>query len=65
MLASHDRRFLFIHVQKTGGSAIEQHPELAGFFTLGFVRNPWERFHSWHAMIMRRRDGARDGSYDA
>ena len=91
MLVSREHRFLFIHVQKTGGSAIaralgdampdldhvpgskhlrlapaiEQHPELAGFFTMGFVRNPWERFHSWHAMIMRRRDGARDGSYDA
>jgi Sulfotransferase family len=91
VLVSREHRFLFIHVQKTGGSAIaralsdampdieavpgskhlrlapaiEQHPELAGYFTLGFVRNPWERFHSWHAMIMRRRDGALDGSYDA
>lgn len=91
MLVSREHRFLFIHVQKTGGSAIsraldaampdlehvpgskhlrlapalEQRPELAGFFTMGFVRNPWERFQSWHSMIMRRSDGARDGSYDA
>lgn len=91
VLVSREHRFLFIHVQKTGGSAIsralydalpdlepvpgskhlrlapalEQLPELAGFFTMGFVRNPWERFHSWHSMIMRRSAGARDGTYDA
>jgi Sulfotransferase family len=91
VLVSREHRFLFIHVQKTGGSAVsralsdampdlepvpgskhlrlapalEQMPELADFFILGFVRNPWERFHSWHSMIMRRSEGARDGSYDA
>lgn len=90
-MVSPANRFLFIHVQKTGGSAVSRtleesipdlehvpgakhiklgaalarFPELAEYFTMGFVRNPWERFFSWHSMILRRRDGARDGSYDA
>jgi hypothetical protein len=91
VLVSREHRFLFIHVQKTGGSAVsralveampdlrhvpgskhlrlapalERFPELDGYFSMGFVRNPWERFHSWHSMIMRRRDAALDGTYDA
>lgn len=91
MLVSRERRFLFIHVQKTGGSAVaralveampdlahvpgskhlrlapalERFPELDGYFSMGFVRNPWERFHSWHSMIMRRRDAVLGGTYDA
>ena len=91
MLVSREHRFLFIHVQKTGGSAVaralveampdlahvpgskhlrlapalERFPELDGYFAMGFVRNPWERFHSWHSMILRRRDAALDGTYDA
>lgn len=90
-MVSREHRFVFIHVQKTGGSAVsraleasmpdlaavpgtkhiklgaalERFPELSGFFTMGFVRNPWERLHSWHSMILRRRDGVRDGTYDA
>ena len=74
MLVSREHRFLFIHVQKTGGSAVaralveampdlahvpgskhlrlapalERFPELDGYFAMGFVRNPWERFHSGH-----------------
>jgi hypothetical protein len=91
VLVSREHRFLFIHVQKTGGSAVaralveampdlahvpgskhlrlapalERFPELDGYFAMGFVRNPWERFHSWHSMILRRRDAALDGTYDA
>lgn len=91
MLISREHRFLFIHVQKTGGSAVaralleampdllnvpgakhlklgfalERFPETNEFFTMGFVRNPWDRYLSWHSMIIRRRDGAVDGTYDA
>lgn len=90
MLMSREHRFLFIHVQKTGGSAVsrtlaqampdlasvpgtkhiklgpalDRVPELAGFFIMGFVRNPWERYYSWHSMILRRSVAALDGSYD-
>jgi len=90
VLVSHAHRFVFIHVQKTGGSAVtqtlhdaipdlaavpgtkhirlapalEQHPEVSDYFTMGFVRNPWERYYSWHAMVMRRLDGVEAGSYD-
>jgi hypothetical protein len=80
VLASHDRRFLFIHVQKTGGttvehllkkavpdvgkpegcrkhaglrSALRKHPHVAGYWTFGFVRNPWARYVSWWSMIQK------------
>ena len=90
-MISRARQFLFIHVQKTGGSAvthglnavlpdleavpgtkhlklgagIERFPELADYFTMGFVRNPWERLYSWHAMILRRAAASSAGTYDA
>ena len=34
--------------------ALEAHPELAGYWTFGFVRNPWARLWSWWSMIGRR-----------
>ncbi len=30
---------------------LAQHPELADYWSFGFVRNPWARMVSWHAMI--------------
>jgi hypothetical protein len=91
VIVSREHRFLFIHVQKTGGSAVsralgetvedlrqvegakhatlgaalKRFPEMRDYFTMGFVRNPWERFFSWHSMVIRRRDAALVGTYDA
>lgn len=90
MIVSREHRFVFIHVQKTGGSAVtralgatgdlhkvpgakhatlgaalEMFPELHDYFVMGFVRNPWERFFSWHSMVIRRHDAAVSGDYDA
>ena len=30
---------------------LTQHPELEGYWSFGFVRNPWARMVSWYAMI--------------
>lgn len=91
MIVSHDRRVLFVHVQKTGGMTVEnflmanlpaaekvtglpgrkharlevalrEHPELADYWTFGFVRNPWARLWSWYAMIQQRSDTAESGN---
>ena len=35
-------------------TALERHPELRGYWTFGFVRNPWARLWSWWSMIDRR-----------
>jgi hypothetical protein len=76
MQISDSRRFLFVHVQKTGGvsidklltehvddlrhfgsrhltlgQALKKEPDLAHYWTFGFVRNPWARMVSWWAMI--------------
>ncbi len=88
MLISDTHRFLFVHVQKTGGSTIDNNltaslgdvrrireahrhapleqllrlePELADYWTAGFVRNPWSRMVSWWRMVERFRDGAERG----
>lgn len=88
MLISDSHRMLFVHVQKTGGAAIDRHlrtlvddgrtnrerhstlaqilrkePSLHGYWTFGFVRNPWVRMVSWWAMIERwnARNGPRSG----
>jgi hypothetical protein len=37
------------------GAALDAHPELAAYWTFGFVRNPWARLWSWWSMIERRR----------
>jgi hypothetical protein len=38
---------------KHGGlaQALKRHPELADYWTFGFVRNPWARMVSWWSMI--------------
>ncbi len=36
------------------GAAIDAHPEVADYWTFGFVRNPWARLFSWWTMIQRR-----------
>lgn len=36
--------------------ALERDPRLAGYWTFGFVRNPWARLWSWWSMIARRDD---------
>lgn len=30
---------------------LARHPELAGYWSFGFVRNPWARMVSWYSMI--------------
>jgi hypothetical protein len=88
VLISDSHRFLFVHVQKTGGSTIDNgltaalgdvrripaanrhapldrllqlEPDLASYWTAGFVRNPWARMLSWWRMMERFRDGAAQG----
>lgn len=36
--------------------AVSAYPQLAGYWTFGFVRNPWARLWSWWSMISRRRE---------
>lgn len=89
MMISDSRRLLFVHVQKTGGSTIdngltsalgdvrriaeaqrhaplgrllELEPDLAGYWIVGFVRNPWSRLLSWYRMMERFRVGAASGN---
>jgi hypothetical protein len=89
MMISDSRRLLFVHVQKTGGSTIdngltaalgdvrriaaaqrhaplgrllELEPDLAPYWIVGFVRNPWSRLLSWWRMIDRFRVGAATGN---
>ncbi|HEU5038461.1 MAG TPA: sulfotransferase family 2 domain-containing protein [Nocardioides sp.] len=42
--------------------ALAARPALASYWTFGFVRNPWARMHSWHAMILRRKAAAEGGN---
>jgi hypothetical protein len=44
------------------GTALEELPELATYWTFGFVRNPWARLWSWWSMIARR-DEQRAGGH--
>lgn len=89
MMISDSRRLLFVHVQKTGGSTIdngltaalgdvrriaaaqrhapltrllELEPDLASYWIVGFVRNPWSRLLSWYRMMERFRIGADSGN---
>ena len=90
MIVSAEGRFVFIHVQKTGGvsvetaltrtfpdarspglagrrhagltEAVETMPEIRDYYSFGFVRNPWARLYSWHAMVVRRRARADAGN---
>ncbi len=43
-------------------AALRAHPEYADYFIFGFVRNPWARLLSWHAMVLRRTSSAQDGN---
>ena len=43
------------------GAALRAHPELAAYWTFGFVRNPWARLWSWWSMIDRRKDQRDEG----
>ncbi len=42
-------------------AALRVHPELATYWTFGFVRNPWARLWSWWSMIERRREQRDEG----
>jgi hypothetical protein len=46
----------------TYADALAKHPELADYWSFGFVRNPWARMWSWYQMIERRRATAEDGN---
>jgi len=88
MVISDAQRFLFVHVQKTGGSTIDNRldevlpdsrhvagidrhatlgqiikaePDLAAYWTVGFVRNPWARMLSWFRMVERFKERADKG----
>ena len=43
-------------------AALRAHPELAGYWSFGFVRNPWARLWSWYQMIERRKATAERGN---
>ena len=43
--------------------ALRKHPEFADYWSFGFVRNPWARLQSWHAMVMRRAEVAAAGNH--
>jgi hypothetical protein len=91
VIVSRTARVLFVHVQKTGGSTVQNvlldrlpgaeklaglpgakhahlraalraDPELTGYWTFGFVRNPWARLWSWWSMIERRDDQRDEGN---
>ncbi len=44
------------------GAALAREPELAAYWTFGFVRNPWARLWSWWSMIERRREQRDEGN---
>jgi len=46
----------------TYGAALRVRPELAGYWSFGFVRNPWARLWSWYQMIERRQATAERGN---
>jgi hypothetical protein len=42
-------------------AALNRQPELAAYWTFGFVRNPWARLWSWWSMIDRRESQRGEG----
>ena len=44
---------------------LAQRPELSDYAVFGFVRNPWARLLSWHAMILRRSEVAQQEGREA
>ena len=43
-------------------AAVQAHPDLADYWSFGFVRNPWARMWSWWSMIGRRDEAAEAGN---
>ncbi len=46
-------------------AALREHPPLRDYFIFGFVRNPWARLFSWHAMVLRRQELSETSDYMA
>lgn len=44
---------------------LRNEPELADYWTFGFVRNPWARMLSWWAMICDQKDRAASGDLES
>ena len=82
MLVSDSKKFIFIHIQKTGGTSLrnvlkgtipdleegrggkyhvplsdilKSYPRLRcdDYYTVAFIRNPWDRLVSWYSDISR------------
>ncbi|MDX8400331.1 MAG: sulfotransferase family 2 domain-containing protein [Gallionellaceae bacterium] len=90
MFYNREKQFLFIHVQRTGGSSLISHfynmmnndgsnyfhhTSLSYFqrkeaeaynssFRFTFVRNPWDRFASWYALLKNGSMAERFGSFE-
>ena len=90
MFYNHEKQFLFIHVQRTGGTSLLdhfyktlsndgqnyfQHTSLSYFqkkeqdafaesFRFAFVRNPWDRFASWYALLKGSGIAEQYGSFE-
>ena len=90
MFYNHEKKFLFIHVQRTGGTSLLdhfyktlsndgqnyfQHTSLSYFqkkeqdafaeaFRFAFVRNPWDRFASWYALLKGSGIAEQYGSFE-
>lgn len=76
-MIDHDRKTVFVHIPKTAGISIykafgrvdqmghlrlrDHGPELDGFFSFAFVRNPFDRLVSTHAYL---RSGGRRNRFD-
>ncbi|WP_121252755.1 sulfotransferase family 2 domain-containing protein [Nocardioides ferulae] len=57
-----DGRHLGKNRHATLAQILHKEPDLAGYWTFGFVRNPWARMVSWYDMAVRFRAAAERGS---